>query len=278
MQKARARSLYTPRPARIAEIIDEAPGIKTFKLEFTDNLHEKFEYTPGQFIQLSVYGFGEAPFAISSPTSLTEAIEVTVKAVGRVTRALFNLDVGSPVGVRGPYGNGFPIKLLEGRNVILVGGGTGLSPLRPLIWHLCSNRSKFERVVLLYGARSPKDLLFRREYGEWDKSIEIHLTVDFADEAWGGSVGVVTDLIDIVKIPVKNAIAIVCGPPIMMKFTALKLMKLGFKKHQIYVSLERQMKCGVGKCGHCMLSNGKYVCIDGPVFRLDEIPFKEVES
>jgi len=278
LQNPKSRSIYTPFPAEVTQIIDEAPEIKTFRLKFIDKNHGDFKFNPGQFIQLSVYGFGEAPFAISSPPSLTGAIEVTVRVVGRVTRALFNLKVGSQVGVRGPYGNGFPLDSMRKKNVVLVGGGTGLSPLRPLIWHICENRSEFERVVLLYGARTPKDLLFRREYEDWKEKIEVHLTVDFADETWRGSVGVVTKLFDVVEVPKENAVAVACGPPIMMKFTALKLMELGFKPNQIYVSLERLMKCGVGKCGRCMLSNGKYVCMDGPVFRLDEIPFKEVEA
>jgi len=271
-----SKSIYTPIPAKIIEIINEAPKVRTFKIR--PAINHKFDFNPGQFIELSLYGYGEAPFAISSPKKILPEIEVTVKSVGRVTRALFKINRNSIVGMRGPYGNGFPIDKMKNKSILMVSGGTGLSPLRPLIWEIYDNRDNYEDVVLLYGAKTPNELLFRREYKEWERRINMHITVDYPDETWSGNVGVVTRLLDEVEIPRgSQTIVIICGPPIMMKYTILKLFELKFMKDQIFVSLERLMQCGVGKCGHCMLSNGKYVCIDGPIFRLDEIPLREVE-
>ncbi len=275
LDKSKLKSYYMPTQAKIIEIIEESPSVRTFKLKpFKDKLIRDF--TPGQFIELSVYGYGEAPFAISSPRKDLPVIEVTVKIVGRVTKALFNLGEGKVVGIRGPYGNGFPLEVIRGRDIIIVSGGTGLSPLRPLLWEICDNRETYGEVVLLYGAKNPSELLFKRDYEHWKRKMHMELTVDVPDEKWRGNVGVVTKLISREVLPSRDSIAIVCGPPIMMKYAVLKLNEIGVNNNCIYVSLERLMQCGVGKCGHCMLSNGKYVCIDGPIFKLSEIPLREV--
>jgi sulfite reductase subunit B len=263
-------NLYIPNIAIIIETRKETPDIKTFRLSFKDReFQRKFIFKPGQFIELSVFGYGEAPFSISSSPNQHDYFELTIKRVGNVTSALFKLNNGSAVGVRGPFGNGFPIQELENKNILFIGGGIGLAPLRSLINFVLSGREKYGDLTLMYGARTPKDIVFKEEIETWRKHIDVHLTVDVGDETWKGTVGVVTVLFKEVDVDPKDTIAVMCGPPIMMHFVTKELLKLGFPENQIILSLERLMKCGIGICGHCNIGR-KYVCKHGPVFTYKE--------
>ncbi|MFH0817629.1 MAG: FAD/NAD(P)-binding protein [Candidatus Micrarchaeota archaeon] len=253
---------YLPKKAKILKIAQETTDIKTFFLESV--LPEHF---PGQFVELTVYGVGEAPISISS---VYPDMILTVKKIGSVTNALFDLKEGDCVGIRGPYGKGWPISQTNGKNVILICGGVGLPPLRPIISSRLAGKTSGS-VILCYGARTPDDMVYREELEGWQKKgVSINTTVDTCPIGWKGNVGVVTCIIDLAIKKDDSAICMMCGPPVMMKFAAKMLLDKGFSKDQIYVSLERMMKCGVGKCGHCM-AGGKYACKDGPVFRLDEL-------
>jgi len=260
------RNPYIPKLAKIMEYRDETPDTRTFKIKLIDN--EKIQAQPGQFIELMVFGYGEAPFSISGIGN--DLIELTIRRVGTVTSALFNLTKNDLIGIRGPFGKGWPLDHLINNDVIIIAGGIGLAPFRPLIHFIINNRGRFGRVELLYGARTPKDMLYKNELFEWGKSINVHLTVDHPDESWRGRVGVVTVLFDEVDLDPDKTIALQCGPPIMMHFVSKKLRELGFTGDRIYLSLERLMKCGMGMCGKCTIS-GMYVCLDGPVFSYDEI-------
>jgi NAD(P)H-flavin reductase len=256
--------------AKVEDIIDETPTIKTFVLK----PDEPMEFKAGQFIELTVPGIGEAPFTPSSSPYERERMEVTVMRVGRVTSALHNLKQGDLVGIRGPFGNGYPLERFFGKEVLIVGGGVGCGPLRSLFYALLENMDKIKKVYFKYGARTPKDLVYKYCYGDWCKAekVSLELTVDVGDETWDGRVGVVTVLLEELnkEIDIENSVAAVCGPPIMMRFVTLRLLEVGYSPDRIYLSMERNMSCGLGKCGHCML--GKYyVCKDGPVFSYDMI-------
>ncbi len=265
---------YIPRPALIEEIVDEAPLIKTFKIR---SFNGGLEFSPGQFVMVYVPGIGESPFAISSSPFTREYIKVSVRAVGDVTKALHKLKPKSLVGVRGPLGNGFPIEELLGKNITVIAGGTGLFGVVSLLWYIYEKRNNFDDVKLLYGARSPRDIVRREELEKWSDRIEVLLTVDRGDETWKGNVGVVTTLLDKTSIDYGKTVFVICGPPLMLKATYNRLLSEGVKKENIYVSLERHMKCGIGKCGRCMLSNGLYVCRDGPVFTCKQLPERDIE-
>jgi len=265
---------YIPRIAKLSKIIDEAPGIKTFRIELLDG---EMTFIPGQFITITVFGIGEAPFAIASSPSIKKYIEVSVRAVGDVTNALHRLSENSVIGIRGPLGRGLPLHEIRDMNIILIAGGTGLFGISSLLWYIYEHRYAFRDVILLYGVRTPRDFTRRYDIDVWSNRIEIHLTVDKGDSSWRGHVGVVTSLMNKVRLPREDTIAILCGPSPMLKAGYRKLLEQGFNPHNIYVILERHMKCGIGKCGRCMLSNGKYVCIHGPVFRCDEIPERDIE-
>jgi len=257
------KTKLAPTPAEILKIIDETPDTKTFYLRPRSSLEAP---KPGQFTEIYIPGVGEAPISISG-IEPDGVIVQTVRSIGTLTEYLFKLKEGDLIGLRGPYGKGWPLDKLEGKDVLIVGGGIGLAPLRPVIKEVQKNRSKYGRLSILYGARMPSLLLYRYEFDEY-RSIpnsELLLTVDRADEAWTGNVGVVTELIPKAAVEPENAIALVCGPEIMMRFTIKALEKEGFRENQIYLSLERRMKCGVGLCGHCQV--GPYfVCRHGPVF------------
>lgn len=253
---------YIPTKAIITHIRNETPDTKTFRIRILDQ--NEFSFTPGQFIQLSVFGFGEAPFSIAGSTNEKE-LEITVRRIGTVTGALFRKNVGDIVGVRGPFGKGWPIGLMLRRNILIIAGGLGLAPLRSLVHYIILNREEFGKVYLLYGARTPADLLYKDEFNTWSRYIDLHLTVDKGDNYWKGRVGLVTILLDDVSVDTEDTIALQCGPPIMMHFVSKKLKSLGFPDENIYLSLERLMKCGMGFCGRCTVS-GRYVCIEGPVF------------
>ncbi len=259
--------LLVPRLGEITKIVEESYDTKTFRIKPAD---WEVEFNPGQFAEITVFGVGEAPFALSSDPDVKEYFEVSVRAVGSVTNMLHKLKTGSLVGFRAPLGVGWPLEELEGQSITMVVGGTGIFAVSSLIWHIYHQRGRFGDVKILYGARSPDLLLKKKEFEFWLQKIEVHLTVDKPSEGWTGNVGVVTNLIDKIK-PNPESYFLVVGPPIMMKFTLLKLDEIGAKPDRVYVSLERNMKCGLGLCGRCRLSNGLYVCKDGPIFRSDKI-------
>ncbi len=272
-------SPYVPKLAKVLDVIEETPDIKTLKLRYIDEEEQRrFSFRPGQFAEVSVFGYGEAPFAIaSSPSRSSEHFEVSVRAVGTVTRAIHALKPGDIVGVRAPLGKGFPIENFYDMNVIVLAGGTGLFAVSSLLHYICEHRHEFRDVVLLYGSREPRLIPRRYDLDYWSKYIDVYLTVDKPDETWRGFVGVVTQLLDKVPTPRgPHTVACVCGPPIMMRVSIPKLLSLGISRNRIYLSLEWKMQCGIGKCGHCMLSNGKYVCLDGPVFALSEIREEDI--
>ena len=263
MQKV-IRTPLEPTPAKITKIIPETPDTKTFYFEVEKRFPEKPK--PGQFTEIYIPGVGEAPVSICGCDG-GEVIAQTVRSVGALTEYLFKLEEGARIGIRGPYGKGWPLERLEGRDILIVAGGIGLAPLRGVIKEIEKNREKFGKLTILYGARTPDLLLYKYEFEEY-RSIpnsEFLLTVDHGDEKWKGHVGVVTQLIPKARIEPERTTALVCGPEIMMRFTVKALGEAGFKDNQIYLSLERRMKCGVGLCGHCQV--GPYfVCRHGPVF------------
>jgi NAD(P)H-flavin reductase len=262
------KNIYKPIKAKLTEVIDESPLIKTFVLI----PEEEFSFGTGQFIEVSVDGIGEAPFTPSSSPLITDKLEVTVMKTGYVTEVMHSLEPGSVMGIRGPYGRGYPVEKFFGREVLILGGGCGLAPIRSLLYALENVKDKLKKVILCYGSKTPADCVYKPLFGRLNKidKFETYLTVDKPDEEWAGSVGVVTNLLSKIKINIKNSLAVVCGPPIMMKFGTIRLLEMGYEEDQIYLSMEKNMSCGLGKCGHCMM--GEYfVCKDGPVFTYNEI-------
>ncbi len=267
------RNLYVPYPAVIKTINEETYDTKTFSLVFQDGKRQQeFRYKPGQFIELSLLGYGESPISIASSPSQIGYIELCVRRVGLVTEALHRLSDNDIVGIRGPFGNGFPVEQMRNKNLVFIGGGLGLAPLRSLIRTVFANRRDFGKVTILYGARTPSDLLFRDELAVWGNTdnAEVLVTVDVGSSDWQGNVGVVTTLFSKTAISAQNAVAIVCGPTVMFRFVIQELFKIGFSEEAIMLTLERFMKCGIGKCGHCNIGP-KYVCLDGPVFSYKEL-------
>jgi sulfhydrogenase subunit gamma (sulfur reductase) len=261
-------NIYLPNFARVKDIQNETYDTKTFELEFVDpGVKESFGFKSGQFLEVSVPGVGEAPFGLASNPNRPETFRFTVRAVGAVTRALHQLKIGDAVGVRGPFGNGFPFDEVKGKNVLFVAGGIGLPPLRSLIEPMLDSRKEFGDFQILYGARTSADLVYKERLREWENMREIRfmMTVDVGDSSWTGNVGLVTTIFPRANIVSTNTVTFVCGPPIMIRFVILELLGLGFAPETIISTLERYMKCGVGKCGHCAIGN-KYVCLDGPVF------------
>jgi sulfhydrogenase subunit gamma (sulfur reductase) len=266
-------NVYLPQIAVIEKIVEETPGVRTFHFNFkNEKLRKEFTFASGQFAQYSVLGAGEAPFCISSSPTRPDHLEFAVQKVGRVTNALHRLSVGSEIGFRGPYGNSFPLDFLKGKNLVFVGGGIGLAPLRSLIWNVLDNRDIYNKVDIIYGARTPNDLCFKYDLEAWgkDKTVNMVTTVDREAEGWTGKVGVVPKILEEVAPSAEEAVAIVCGPPIMIRFTFPALEKLGFAPEQMLTTLEKRMKCGIGKCGRCNIGN-IYVCRDGPVFSYAQI-------
>ncbi len=270
-----AKNMYIPYQMRIEKVTYEAPQIKTFKLKFVNPEDEaKFSFKAGQFGEYSVFGEGESTFCIASSPTRKGYIECTFREVGRVTAALANCEEGNIIGFRGPYGNTFPMESWSGKNLIFITGGIALPPLRCVIWNALDWRDKYKDITVLYGARTVEDLVYKHELAEWDSRKDINLiqTVDPGGNTpeWKGEVGFVPTILEKNPPSSKDTIAIVCGPPIMIKLTLPILMKLGFNHEQIFTTLENRMKCGIGKCGHCMVGNN-YVCKDGPVYRYDEL-------
>ncbi len=262
-----------PQPATLEKVVVEtdAADLKSFYLKFVDG--PRWDYLPGQFAELSLYGYGEAPIGMaSSPTEGDHLMFTVFNTGGKVTRALHRLAPGAIVGLRGPLGNTWPLERLRGRNVAVIGGGFAFTTQRALIKYILANRADFGELTVVYGARSPGALLYKPELAEWEKSPELalHLTVDKGDATWTGREGFVPTVVEEEKLPPDNAIALICGPPVMIKFTLPVMAKLGWKPEQIYTSLEMRMKCGVGMCGRCNVGP-KYVCVDGPVFSFAEL-------
>ncbi len=269
------KNIYKPHLATIEQIIDETPDVRTFRLLFQDEaVRESFSFRSGQFAEYSAFGAGESTFCIASSPTREEYIECCFRAVGKVTEALRRLEVGDSVGVRGPYGNSFPIEDFFGKNLVFVAGGIALPPLRTLIWNALDQRDKFGDITIVYGARTESDLVYKRELKEWQERSDIRLvkTVDPGGNSpeWDGRVGFVPTILEEAAPGAENTIALVCGPPIMIKFTLPVLEKLGFGDEQIYTTLENRMKCGLGKCGRCNVGN-VYVCKDGPVFTAGQV-------
>lgn len=268
---------YSPNLAVIKKIRKETHDTNTCTLEFSDKkLQKSFSPAPGQFMMLSLFGIGESAISLSD-TSNNGSVTTTIRNVGSVTNAVLRLKEGDFIGMRGPYGNGWPLERAEGKNVLIVVGGMGIVPLRGVVNYIKNNRKKFGDLEIIYGARTPDDMLFRYEFEKWKqiKNTRLDLTVDELpiETTSKCKIGLVTSCFPSMKTHHKNAIVLVCGPEIMMRYVAKCLETIGFKDRQIYLSLERRMKCGIGKCGHCQIGL-KYVCKDGPVFNYADIkPF-----
>jgi NAD(P)H-flavin reductase len=266
-------SAWIPVPARIVSIKDENFNTKTFTLEFTDErLRWGYRFAPGQFNMVYVPNVGEAAISISSDPSQSQQMAHTIRLVGMVTRAMGRMKVGDIVGLRGPYGRGWPMERLEGHDVVIMAGGIGLAPLRPVLYWLLEHRKRCGRVVLFYGCRFPEDRLFADELQAWEKGgeLDVLVTVDNATSGWNGPVGVVTKLLQRVKVTGEKTIVLVCGPRILNRVAAWSFLQLHVPAPQVYVSLERNMNCGFGRCGHCQYDS-KFVCVDGPVFCFADI-------
>ena len=275
------KNIYMPHLATIAAMHDETPDVRSFRLVFQDDqVRENFTFRAGQFAEYSAFGAGESTFCIASPPTRKGYIECCFRAVGRVTEALRSLEEGDTIGVRGPYGNSFPIEEFYGRNLLFVAGGIALPPLRTVICNCLDLRDKFGDITIVYGARTEADLVYKHELKEWEERSDVTLvkTVDPGGDSstWDGRVGFVPTVLGEAAPSAENAVALVCGPPVMIKFTLPVLEKLGFTDDAIYTTLENRMKCGLGKCGRCNVGN-VYVCKDGPVFTAAQVKAMEQE-
>jgi sulfhydrogenase subunit gamma (sulfur reductase) len=270
-----SENIYKPYLMEIEQVIEETPDVRTFRLKFKNAEEaEKFSFKAGQFGEYSVFGEGESTFCVASSPTRKGYIECTFRKAGRVTNALANLEQGDTVGFRGPYGNTFPIEEWEGKNLLYIAGGIALPPMRCVIWNTIDLREKYKDITIVYGARTVADLVYKNELKEWADRPDIKLitTVDPGGQTpdWKGEVGFVPMVLEKAAPSSANTIAILCGPPVMIKFTMPVLKKLGFQDKDIYTTLENRMKCGFGKCGRCNV--GKvFVCKDGPVFSYEQI-------
>jgi NAD(P)H-flavin reductase len=270
-----AVNIYLPKVAVLDRAVEEIHEVKTFHWHFEDEAEQRAfsQFRPGQFAQVSLFGVGEFPTSL--PPSPTEnATFFTVRQVGSCTSALHQLKPGEKFAVRGPYGNGFPMEEYYGKNLVFIAGGIGLIPLRSAIVYALANREKYQRIQIFHGAKTPGELMYIPKLLEWEQTpgVECHLTVDHAAGGWTGNVGVVGSLFKKpgVNVPVGDSVAFVCGPPIMFRFVIKDLLDMGYQERNIVSTLERYMKCGVGKCGHCCIGVA-YVCVDGPVFTYEQI-------
>jgi sulfhydrogenase subunit gamma (sulfur reductase) len=268
-----SESPFIPYLATLRTVTQLTPDIKLLNMELEDpDIRVNFDYKPGQFALLSAFGEGEAPFGIVSLPQQKNGLEFAVRRIGTVTRALQELEPGDTLGVRGPFGNYFPLENYEGKNIIIIGGGIGMAPLRPVINIILERRDNYGELLIINGARTPQDLVFQPEFPTWMEAprTRVELTVDRGDEHWEGRVALVPDVVKDLAPSPDNTIAIICGPPIMIRFTLAGLRDLDFKDDQIVTTLEAKMKCGLGKCARCNIGE-KYVCQDGPVFTLEQI-------
>ena len=261
----------TPQLHSVREIVKETPDTFTLTLQ-PENGAPESTFRPGQFSMLWVFGVGELPISISGDPAKSDRLIYTVRSVGKATNALVSQKAGAGIGVRGPYGTGWPVEAARGHDLVIVAGGIGLAPLRPVIYHVLSHRTDYDRLVLLYGARSPRDLLYRKELAAWarHRDTQVLVTVDYGGLSWHHHVGVVTTLFKFARLRPARSLAMLCGPEIMMRFVARDLEAQGFGRKQIYLSMERNMKCAGGFCGHCQYGP-HFICKDGPVFPYDEI-------
>ena len=272
-------NVYVPRLARVLEVREEIAARGTSRPVVTLSLERNgLDYRPGQFLEVGVFGAGEIPISISSPAGLEGALYITVRAAGLVSTLLTRMRPGDVVSVRGPAGNGFPVDEYEGRDLLFVAGGIGLAPLRGLLWQMLLGRERYGRIVLLHGARTPHDLLYPWQWPEWRRlGVEMMLSADVGDSAWQKEeplrrvVGFLTTLFPRVDLDPARTVAFLCGPPVMIHIACGELMRsLKLAPERLVATLERHMKCGIGKCGHCIVVD-RYVCMDGPVFRYDEL-------
>ena len=270
-----SENIYKPYLMEIENIIEETPDVRTFRLKFKNSEEaEKFAFRAGQFGEYSVLGEGESTFCVASSPTRKGYLECTFRKAGRVTNALANLEVGDTVGFRGPYGNTFPVEEWEGKNLLYIAGGIALPPMRCVIWNTVDLRDRYKDITIVYGARTVADLVYKHELKEWEERPDIRLitTVDPGGQTpeWKGEIGFVPLVLEKLAPSSENSVAILCGPPVMIKFTMPVLKKLGFQDKDIYTTLENRMKCGFGKCGRCNV--GKvFVCKDGPVFSYEQI-------
>ncbi len=258
---------YRPELATIREIIEETANIRTFRVVLNDAAKmDRFSFQPGQVGQLSVFGVGESTFVINSPPTRKDYLQFSVMKTGEVTQSLHLLNPGDVVGLRAPLGNSFPLDEMKGRDIVLIGGGIGMAPLRTLLLYMLDNRGDYNDITVIYGARSPHDLCYRYEFDAWRAGgVNLVLTVDREHPDWSGRVGFVPTVLAEEAPSPFNRVAVTCGPPIMIKFVLFGLKELRYKDHQIITTLERRMKCGIGICGRCNIGS-RYVCVDGPVF------------
>lgn len=267
---AEVQNFMLPRLFQISRVTKDTNDTFTFELKPSDN--GEFVFKPGQFNMVYLFGVGEIPVSISSDAKKKSSIVHTIRAVGTVSKAMRKLKKGDVLGIRGPYGTDWPVLRASGHDVVIVAGGIGLAPLRPVIYHVLANREKYGKIILLYGSRTPQDILFMKELEKWRARLdtEVSVTVDRASGAWRGNVGVVTTLISKAHFDPARTVAMVCGPEIMMRYTVQEFIRRGVTKDKIYMSMERNMKCAIGFCGHCQWGP-TFICKDGPVFRYDAI-------
>ena len=272
VSKTEIENPMIPTLATIRRVVWETDDTFTLLIDTPQMNGDTFAFRPGQFNMVYAFGVGESAISISSDPARPNLLAHTIHRVGTVTSTLSKLKRGAMIGLRGPFGKGWPLEEAVGKDVCIVAGGIGLAPLRPVIYSLIRRRENFGRIIILYGARSPLDLLYRVELEEWSKlpNTEVIVTVDRGDSSWKGHIGVVTNLFSYIKMDSRSTIAMVCGPEVMMKYTVEELQRRGLSREQIYISMERNMKCGIGLCGHCQFGP-KFICKDGPVFRLPEV-------
>jgi len=270
------KDIYLPLPATVSKVQPMTKLESFFSCKLDSG--EELGHMPGQFVEVSIPGIGEAPISVSSSPTRKGSFEMVIRNVGNVSKALHGLAAGDKIFIRGPFGTTFPVdEAMKGKDIVFICGGIGIVPVRSAIQYVLDNRDDYGRVIILFGAKTPSDRLFIEELEKWrvEKNLTILETVDHRDESWSGPEGVITTLLPLVKIDKDNTIAVICGPPIMYKFVIIVLLEAGLKEEHMYLSLERHMKCGVGKCGHCQIGN-IYVCQDGPVFRFSDI--KDIEE
>jgi sulfhydrogenase subunit gamma (sulfur reductase) len=269
------KNLYKPDLMEVLNVERQTPDVKSVRVRFRDSDRARdFSFRVGQFGQFSVFGSGESTFNICSSSTWKDYIEFCFRRTGRVTETLWQIEKGDTIGFRGPYGNGYPMEAWEGRNLIFIGGGIAMPPIRCAVWYALENRAKYGEITVVYGARTVADLTYATELDEWSRHERVRVVrcVDPGGETadWKGEIGLIPHVLERAKVPAENAIALVIGPPIMIKFTLPVLDRMGLRDEDIYTSLENRMKCGVGKCGRCN-AGGVYVCKDGPVFTMRQL-------